>query len=72
MSSFIAVDALVCLLIAQRHGFELDIDSPYVPHSLLELEQEGDISEYISYERILSYVTRNINELKATFGLTQE
>ncbi|EGQ8476145.1 hypothetical protein GTP19_16415 [Vibrio cholerae] len=52
MSSFIAVDALVCLLIAQRHGFELDIDSPYVPHSLLELEQEGDISEYISYERI--------------------
>lgn len=72
ISSFIAVDALVCLLIAQRHGFELDIDSPYVPQSLLVPEQEGDISEYVSYERILSHVTRNINELKATFGLTQE
>lgn len=69
MSNFIAVDALVCSLVAKQNGFVIDIQSPYVPQALLEQGQPSDVSGLITYNKILDGVKNAINELKASFDI---
>lgn len=69
MSNFIAVDALVCSLVAKQNGFVIDIQSPYVPQALLEPGQPSDVSELIVHDKILGGVKKAINELKASFDV---
>ena len=69
MSNFIAVDALVCSLIAKQNDFVIDIQSPYVPQALLEPGQPSDVTGLMVHDKILGGVKKAINELKASFDV---
>lgn len=69
MSNFIAVDALVCSLVAKQNGFVIDIQSPYVPQALLEPGQPSDVTGLITYEGVMDGVQEAVSRLKRYFDI---
>ncbi|USH03819.1 immunity 49 family protein [Grimontia kaedaensis] len=52
LSDILAIDALICVLIARHHGLNIDVDTPLLPRDFFTLPAKSDVSELVTYQSL--------------------